>query len=219
MNIVQRNELHDAWAITASVQQHPSLKETQQCLGVPSVCVNGKRQIACLGISNQRCENNDNYHFVWSLMQHWDDPLALLHVQYFEWSFSGPELNVEQTDTQWASALKKLALFYLTAVQMWTDGIILATIWLWHWSPLLKRTELSKKRLKRFSSQPGNRNRNKLRAAGQNAISTSTIVLIVHIKLPFIKSRACKLQDKKKGDSFKNRAELQFLPQDQTEPK
>lgn len=108
-----------------------------------SICV-CERQIACWGNSNQRCENSDNYLFVWSLVQQWDDAPAHLHVQYLEWRFTGPELNV-QTDTQWASALEKLALFYLTAVQMWTDGIIVATIWLWDWSPLLKHTELSKK--------------------------------------------------------------------------
>ena len=72
-------------------------------------------------------------------MQQWDDAPGNLHVQYFEWRFTGPELKV-QTDTQWASALKTLALFYLTAVQMWTDGIILATIWLWDLSPLISNT-------------------------------------------------------------------------------
>lgn len=132
-------------------------------------------------------------------------------------SLTGPELNV-QTDTQWASALKTLALFYLTAVQMWTDGIIVATIWLWDWSPLLKHTALSKnndedcKAKRGFSSQPGKTGmKNKLRAAWQNAISTQTVVLIVDIKLSFIRSQACKLQSDEKGDASENRGKLHFV--------
>lgn len=104
----------------------------------------------------------------------------------------GPELNV-QTDTEWASALKTLALFYLTAVQMWTDGIILATIWLWDWSPLLKHTGLSKENDEDCKAKRDSVHSlvklgwNELRAAWQNAISTSTVVLIVRIKPPIIK--------------------------------
>lgn len=117
-----------------------------------------------------------------------------LSYMYSTWneSFTGPELNV-QTDTEWASALKTLALFYLTAVQMWTDGIILATIWLWDWSPLLKHTGLSKENDEDCKAKRDSVHSlvklgwNELRAAWQNAISTSTVVLIVRIKPPIIK--------------------------------
>lgn len=98
------------------------------------------------------------------------------------------------------SALKTLALFYLTAVQMWTDGIILATIWLWDWSPLLQTHWIIKVWIMMKTVRPKKENRrgvgvqftardeNKLRAAWQNAISTSTVVLIVHIKLIYQES-------------------------------
>lgn len=180
-----------------------------------SICV-CERQIACWGNSNQRCENSDNYLFVWSLVQQWDDAPAHLHVQYLEWRFTGPELNV-QTDTQWASALEKLVLFYLTAVQMWTDGIIVATIWLWDWSPLLKHTELSKKndedcKAKRDSvhslvKQGWKQTKS---CMAKCYIHNNSLIHCLYKKLPFIKSQARKLQHEK-GDCSENMVELHFV--------